>query len=285
MIGPDVLDGVPLTHRIVTVGNSDVHCVEAGTGPTVLLLHGFPEFWYSWRNQIPALVHAGFRTIAIDLRGYGDSSKPAAIDAYRLPAVVDEIAGVLVQSGESPCAVVGHDWGGLLAWLLPMMHPALVSRLTVLNTPHPVPYSREIRCSREQRVRMIYQLFMQPPIVPEIALRILLPSMMRRMSNVSEDELRVYAEAWRPRAARRGMVNYYRALRRHRKELRSLVRPIEIPTMLIWGEREPVFTRATTERFEEYVPNLRIVRVPEARHFVQADAPDVVNRSLMEFLK
>ncbi|MGZ4809819.1 MAG: alpha/beta fold hydrolase [Thermoanaerobaculia bacterium] len=285
MIGPEVLDGVPLTHRILTVGKNDVHCVEAGTGPTVLLLHGFPEFWYSWRNQIPALVRAGFRTIAIDLRGYGDSSKPAAINDYRLPAVVDDIAGVLVQSGGTPCAVVGHDWGGLLAWFVPMMHPALVSKLVVLNTPHPVPYSRELRNSREQRVRMIYQLFMQPPVLPEMLLRILLPTIMRRESNVSEGELRVYAEAWRPFAARRGMVNYYRALRRNRKELRSLVRPIEIPTMLLWGEREPVFTRATTERFEEYVPNLRIVRVPEARHFVQADAPDVVNRNLVEFLR
>jgi len=284
MIGPDVLDGIPLTHRIVSVGSTDLHCVEGGSGPTVVLLHGFPEFWYSWRNQIPALIRAGFRAIAVDLRGYGDSSKPAAIDAYRLPVVVDDIAGLIVQSNDAPCAVVGHDWGGLLAWFLPMMHPGLVSRLTVLNTPHPVPFSREMR-RRAQRVRMLYQLFMQPPVLPEIGLRLLLPSIMRRMANVSEEELRVYAEAWRPLAARRGMVNYYRALRRHRKELRGLIRPIDIPTLLIFAEHEPVFIRETTERFEEYVPDLRIVRVREARHFVQTDAPDVVNKALIEFLR
>lgn len=285
MIGPDNLDGIPLAHRTVTVGSTDLHVVEGGTGPTVVLIHGFPEFWYSWRNQIPALIRAGFRTIAIDLRGYGESAKPAAIDDYRLPVIVDEIAGLIVQSGDAPCAVVGHDWGGLAAWFLPMMHPTVVSKLAVLNTPHPVPFAREMKGSQSQRVRMTYQLFMQPPVLPEIALRFVLPSIMRRAANMTEDELRVYAEAWKPWAARHAMANYYRALRRSRKMLRSLIRPIEIPTMLIFADNEPVFTRATTERFDEYVPNLRIVRVPEARHFVQTDAPDVVNKALIEFLR
>jgi epoxide hydrolase 4 len=126
---------------------------------------------------------------------------------------------------------------------------------------------------------------MQPPWLPETLLRFVLPSIMRRAANMTEEELAVYVEAWRPRAARRAMVNYYRALRRSRKMLRTLVRPIEVPTMLIFADNEPVFTRATTERFEEYVPNLRIVRVPDARHFVQTDAPDVVNKALIEFLR
>ena len=285
MIGPDNLDGIPLTHRVVKVGTTDLHVVEGGSGPPVVLVHGFPEFWYSWRNQIPALIRAGFRAIAVDLRGYGESSKPHAIDDYRLTAIVDDIAGLIVQTGGAPCAVVGHDWGGIVSWFLPMLHPNVVSKLVVLNTPHPVPFSREMKCNRAQRVRMAYQLLMQPPVLPETILRFVLPSIMRRAANISEEELRVYVEAWRPRAARRGMVNYYRAVRRTRKMLRSLVRPISIPTMLVWGEREPVFTRQTTENFEEYVPNLRIVRVPDAGHFPQADAPDVVNKALIEFLR
>ena len=285
MIGPDNLDGIPLTHRTVTVGQIDLHVVEGGSGPTVVLLHGFPEFWYSWRNQIPALIRAGFHPIAVDLRGYGESSKPRAVADYRLEAIVGDIAGLIVQTGDAPCAVVGHDWGGIVAWFLPMMHPAVVSRLVVMNTPHPVPFARQMKCSQSQRVRMIYQLFMQPPAVPETLLRFVLPSIMRRAANMTEEELRIYAEAWRPREARRAMANYYRSIRRQRKTLRSLVRPIDIPAMLIWGEREPVFTRETTENFAEYVPNLRIVRVPEARHFVQTDAPDVVNKALIEFLR
>ena len=285
MIGPDHLGGIPLTHRTVTVGSIDLHVVEGGKGPAVVFLHGFPEFWYSWRNQIPALIRAGFRTIAVDLRGYGESSKPHNIDDYRLDAIVGDVAGLIVQSGDAPCAVVGHDWGGLVAWFLPMMHPAVVSRLVVMNTPHPVPFAREMKCNRSQRVRMIYQLFMQPPVLPEILLRFVLPSIMRRAANMTEEELRIYEEAWRPREARRAMANYYRSVRRQRKTLRSLVRPIDIPTMLIWGEREPVFTPGTTLHFEEYVPNLRIVRVPEARHFVQTDAPDVVNKALIDFLR
>ena len=285
MLGPDNLDGIPLTHRVATVGSTDLHVVEGGSGPPVILLHGFPEFWYSWRNQIPALIRAGFRPIAVDLRGYGESSKPRSVDDYKLPAVVDDIAGLIVQTGQSPCAVVGHDWGGLAAWFLPMLHPTVVSKLAVLNTPHPVPFSREMKRNRSQRVRMLYQLFLQPPVFPEIALRVLLPSFMRRAANMTEDEMRVYVDAWRPREARHAMANYYRALRRSRKTLRSLVRPIEIPTLLIFADNEPVFTRESTQNFEEYVPNLRIVRVPEARHFVQTDAPDVVNKALIEFLR
>jgi len=285
MIGPDNLDGIPLTHRVVRVGTTDLHVVEGGSGPAVVLVHGFPEFWYSWRNQIPALIRAGFRPIAVDLRGYGESAKPHSIDDYRLTSIVDDIAGLIVQTGDAPCAVVGHDWGGIASWFLPMMHPNVVSKLVILNTPHPVPFSREMKGDRSQRVRMAYQLLMQPPVLPETFLRFLLPSIMRRAANISEEELRVYVEAWRPREARRGMVNYYRAVRRTRKMLRSLVRPISIPTMLIWGKREPVFTRKTTENFAEYVPNLRIVRVPDAGHFPQADAPDVVNKALIEFLR
>src|SRR3954469_22450137 len=108
MIGPDNLDGIPLTHRTVTVGSTELHVVEGGKGPAVVLVHGFPEFWYSWRNQIPALIRAGFRPIAVDLRGFGDSSKPRSIDDYKLPAIVDDIAGLIVQTGDAPCAVVGH---------------------------------------------------------------------------------------------------------------------------------------------------------------------------------
>jgi pimeloyl-ACP methyl ester carboxylesterase len=283
------LDGIPLAHRHVHVGEISLHCVEAGEGPLVVLLHGFPEFWYSWRHQIPALVRAGFRVLAPDLRGYNDSSKPASIDAYRVAAIVQDIAGLLVQSGDVPCALVGHDWGGVAAWLVPMLHPQLVHRLIILNAPHPVPFARELKRSKEQKVRMLYQVAMQPPRIPEFLMRrfgfALLRSIGSRMGSFDEHDVAEYVESWKKPGALTAMTNYYRALRRHRRELRPLIRPIAIPTLLIWGERDPVFTRATTENFHDYVPDLRVERIADAGHFVQSEAAERVNRAMIGFLR
>ncbi|MEO8036130.1 MAG: alpha/beta hydrolase [Acidobacteriota bacterium] len=283
------IDGVALAHRQVVVGEVSLHYVEAGQGPLVVLLHGFPEFWYSWRSQIPAIARAGYRVVAPDLRGYNLSSKPPGTDAYRVVAVVQDIAGLIVRMNQPPCVLVGHDWGGVIAWFLPMLHPGLVRKLVILNSPHPVPLSREVRHSKGQKLRLAYQALLQPPRLPELFLRAFrfaaLRMMLRRAGNFSTAEIAHYVEAWRQPGALTGMTNYYRALRRHRAELRPLVRPIDIPTLLIWGERDPVFTRATTENFVEYVPDLRIERVADAGHFVQTDAPDRVNKALAAFLK
>ncbi len=260
-----------------TVGDIRLHYVADGDGTPVLLLHGFPETSYSWRRQLPALAAAGFRAIAVDLRGYGQSSKPREVDAYRLTEVVRDVAGLCTQLGARQ--IVGHDWGGIAGWLLPMLHPDVVDRIVILNSPHPVPLARELRTWR-QKIRFVYQLFVQPPL-----LKVLLPALMRRAGRFTENDIVIMKESWRDPDSRRAMANYYRALRRHRGELRSLIRPIDIPAMLIWGERDPVFVRETTERFDEWVPNLRVERIARAGHFVQTDAPERVNELLLSFLQ
>jgi epoxide hydrolase 4 len=269
--------------RWAGVGETQIHYVEDGDGPLVVMLHGFPEFWYSWRKQIPALAAAGYRVIAPDLRGYNDSSKPRGIDAYRLPCIVQDIAGLIVQNGGS-CTLVGHDWGGAAAWLLAMLHPSLVERLVILNSPHPVPLRRELDRSLRQKVRFAYQLFFQLPRLPELVLRVIGKRMLRRMGRFTEEELRTYGEAWRKPDALTSMLHYYRALRRHRRELRGLIRRIDAPVLLIWGERDPVFLPSTIENFGEWVPNLRIKRIGGAGHFVQTDAAEEVNAALLGFL-
>ena len=263
--------------NFATVGDIRLHYVADGDGTPVLFLHGFPETSYSWRRQVPALAKAGFRAVAMDLRGYGQSSKPPEVDAYRLTELVRDVAGMATQIGARQ--IVAHDWGGIIAWLLPMLHPGVVDRMVILNSPHPVPLARELRTMR-QKVRFIYQLFVQPPL-----LRLLLPSLMRRAGRFTEADIAVMKESWRDPAARRAMANYYRALRRHRRALRPLIRPIDIPVMLIWGERDPVFVRETTERFDEWVPNLRVERIARAGHFVQTDQPERVNELLLGFLE
>jgi pimeloyl-ACP methyl ester carboxylesterase len=273
-----------LAHKTAQIGSVSLHYVEAGTGPLVGLLHGFPEFWYSWRKQIPALAAAGYRVIAPDLRGYNESSKPDDVAAYHPLEVARDVAGLIARSGVSPCAVVGHDWGGLAAWLVAMAHPDVVSQLVVMNAPHPVPYGRELRRSSSQKLRASYQLFFAMPLLPRLLLRPFLSTVMRRMTHLTDEELAEYKAVWRKPKALQSMLNYYRALKRYRRDLRGAIKRIDVPAMLVWGERDPVFIRATTEAFGEWVPDLRVERIPQAGHFVQNDAAEKVNELLIAFL-
>jgi pimeloyl-ACP methyl ester carboxylesterase len=274
-----------LTHKdgIAHVAGLDIHYVEAGDGEPVVLLHGFPEFWFSWRKQIPALAAAGFRAIAPDLPGYNDSSKPADVLTYTMASQA-RIFAEFITTVARRCTLVGHDWGGFVAWFTAMLHPEIISKLVILNAAHPAPLGREMKRQLGQRLRLTYQLLFQPPRLPELLMPSVLPAMMRRAGRFTEEEIDVYREAWRKPGATRGMANFYRAMRRSRS-LRSLIRPIDIPTLLIWGDRDPVFTRQTTENFGDWVPNLRVEHIEKAGHFVQTDAPERVNALLIEFLR
>jgi len=240
--------------------------VEEGDGPLVVLLHGFPEDRRAWRRQLPALARAGFRAVAPDLRGYGDSPKPRDVDSYRVPALVEDVAELIESLGGRACLLVGHDWGALVAWFLAMTRPELVQRLAILNVPHPAAYARELRRSRSQQLRSAYHLLFQLPVIPELLMRVA-GVVMRR--------------TWRGPLT--PMFHYYRALRRTRGRLRTLIRPIEVPVLLIWGERQSIFIEETLTDVAEWVPDLRIERIAQARHFVQHDAPGKVSELLIAF--
>jgi epoxide hydrolase 4 len=271
-----------LTHHRVTVNGIELHYVEAGTGPLVVLVHGFPEFWYSWRNQIPALANAGLRVVAPDLRGYNESSKPARVEDYRLAAAATDIAALIEHLG-APCVLVGHDWGASISWLVAMMRPDLLTKLAVINIPHPGALLREIRRSSKQKMKLAYQLYFQLPLIPELLMPVLMPFVLRRMGRFTREDITEFRRSWRDFAVRRGMANYYRAIRKFRGELRRYTSRVELPTLLIWGEREPVVTREATENLDEWVPNLRVVRIADAGHFVQTDEPELVSELLIEF--
>lgn len=263
-----------MEHHHARVNGIELHYVEEGSGPLVVLVHGFPEFWFAWRKQIPVLAAAGFRVVALDLRGYNESSKPREVEAYKLTHIIDDVAALIEHLGP-PCTLVGHDWGGVISWYLAMSRPDLVRKVAILNIPHPVPFLRELRRGWSQKLRMAYQLYFQPPVIPELLMPLLLPRMRRHPE---------YRKAWAQPGALRGMANYYRAIRRYRGELRPLIRKLEIPALLIWAENEKVFTPRTTEDFDEWVPDLRIVKVAGAGHFVQTQEPELVNDALLNFL-
>jgi pimeloyl-ACP methyl ester carboxylesterase len=279
----------PWTHHEADVGGVRLHYVQAGEGPLVVLLHGFPEFWYGWRRQIPALAAAGFRVVAADMRGYNLSDKPEGVDRYRVELLVEDVAGLVRHLGAERAHVVGHDWGGVVAWYFAMLRPERLDRLVVLNAPHPAAFAREIR-KPDQMLRSAYAGFFQLPAVPEAALRAggfaLLERVFRtgpaRPGAFTGEDVERYKEALARPGALTAALNYYRAFARREK---PEVRPIAAPTLLVWGEKDPHLVVRLAEGLEEWVPRVRVERLPEASHWVAADEPERVSGLIAGFLR
>jgi pimeloyl-ACP methyl ester carboxylesterase len=260
--------------------------VEQGAphGPPVVLLHGFPEFSYSWRYQLPALAAAGLRAIAPDLRGYGGSPKPPAVRDYHIDLLALDVADLIRRECGGRAHVVGHDWGGIVAWWLAMRHPDVVNRLVVLNAPHPAAYLRELRRSASQVLRSWYVLFFQLPWLPEASIRAFDFAMLRRLFRGRDAER--YVAAFADRRSLTSAINYYRAASRAGPAFLSRgVRPVTAPTLVVWGERDRYLVPELATGLEPWVPDLRVVRLPRATHWVQYDEPDAVNRLLIDFLR
>jgi len=288
-----------LTHDEAVVNGVRLHYVESGDGPLVLLLHGFPEFWYSWREQIPALASAGYHVVAPDMRGYNASEKPHGVDAYRTDELVADVTGLIDHFGEERAHVVGHDWGGVVAWQVGIERPERVDKLAVLNAPHPARFREELR-TPSQLKRSWYMFFFQLPWLPE---RFLSARGYESIENIfrdsaknpeafGEEDVRRYVEAAAQPGALTGSINYYRALFRENvpAELRSVLRgdegsfDVPVPTMLIWGTEDFALGNELTEGLDRWVPDLRIERLSDASHWVQNDRPERVNGLLTDFL-
>ena len=273
-----------------------LHYVESGRSdagrPSVVLLHGFPEFWYSWRNQLPALAAAGFRALAPDLRGYNLSPKPPRVRDYRIELLAGDVAALIERDCCGRAHLVGHDWGGVIAWHLAMHRPELIDRLVILNAPHPAAYLREIR-RPPQLLRSWYIGFFQTPWLPErtiaandyASLRRLFRTDPARSGAFTDDDVARYVRAFKEPGALTAAINYYRAaLRQGPGHFARSTRPITNPTLLIWGERDRYLVPELTRGLEEWVRNLRVERLPGATHWVQHDEPARVNELLLQFL-
>jgi pimeloyl-ACP methyl ester carboxylesterase len=268
-----------------------LHFVELGSGPLVVLLHGFPDFWYGWRHQLAPLAAAGFRVVALDLRGYNLSERPARVEDYTPRRVSADVAAAIERLGGCANAVVGHDWGGVIAWHLSVTRPDVLERLAILNAPHPARY-RELLLHSSQMLRSWYVAAFQIPRLPERALcwrdGAAIAAMLRaahaRAPNVGD--LAAYRAVFRPPGAMEAALAYYRAVRgRALRRDASEARRTPHPTLVLWGERDPALVRANAERLERWVPDVRVLRVPGAGHFVQSDAPDAVNDALVRFVR
>jgi pimeloyl-ACP methyl ester carboxylesterase len=278
-----------ITDAYAQVNGIRLHYVEAGEGPLVILLHGFPEFWYSWRHQIPALAQAGFHVVAPDMRGYNLSDRPHDWRLYDADTLAQDIAGLIGHLGEGPAYLAGHDWGAVIAYQTAMRHPELLRKLAILNVPHTERMLAGFRTLRQLR-KSWYMFFFQIPGLPEWLLGRDDFSFTKRSlradspGSFSDTDLERYAQAWAQPGALTGMISYYRAaLRRSpRAALAGLV-PIQTETLVIWGMRDRHLGSELAQPLPQWVPNVRVERLPQATHWVQHDEPQRVNEMLIEF--
>ncbi|MGA8352801.1 MAG: alpha/beta hydrolase [Solirubrobacteraceae bacterium] len=282
--------GVPdLTEEYAEVNGIRLHYVEAGEGPLVVLLHGFPEFWYSWRRQIPALAQAGFHVVAPDMRGYNLSERPRDWRRYDADVLAQDIAGLIGHLGEGPAYLAGHDWGAVIAYQTAMRHPEMLRKLAILNVPHTERMLAGFRTLRQLR-KSWYMFFFQIPRLPEYLLARDNFSFAKRSLRAdspgafSDADLERYAQAWAQPGALTGMVNYYRAaLRRSPRAALAQLVPIQTQTLVIWGMRDRHLGSELAQPLPQWVPNARMERLPQATHWVQHDEPERVNELLIEF--
>lgn len=284
------------THHEVIVNGVRLHYVEAGAGPLVILLHGFPDFWYGWRYQIGALAAAGYRVIAPDMRGYNLSEKPSGVLAYHIRHLIDDVAGLLrMFGGEQGGSLAGHDWGGVVAWHTARRHPELVRKLAILNAPHPYRYLEVLREVPAQRRRSWYVAFFQLPWLPELLVPRTAAQVERFFHSTGADpryftreDARRYVEALNQPGAKTAMVNYYRSMFRRTvaSHVRELPHQLSMPVLLLWGKNDVALELANADpkKLRRWVPDLQ-VELLETSHWVQVDQPERVNELMLEFFR
>jgi pimeloyl-ACP methyl ester carboxylesterase len=300
-------------HRDISVNGITMHVAEQGDGPLVVLLHGFPEIWYSWRRQFDALADAGYRVVAPDQRGYGATDRPAEIDQYTIMHLVGDVVGLIHTLGEEQAVVVGHDWGAIVAWNTALLRPAVVRGVVGVSVPPlprgPVP---PLVVTRERFGEGFYQNYFQQPGVADAELAKDVDASLRNIlvgdpptaggetgllaalaapaalpEWISEPELAVFVEQFTA-SGFTGPINWYRNLDRN-WELTAAWQdaPITPPSLYISGERDVVRTfYALDDAARATVPNLRgVIDVPDCGHWTQQERPDVVNAALLDFLR
>ncbi len=270
-----------------------LHVVMAGpkAGQPVLLLHGFPEFWYGWRKQIPALAKAGYRVIVPDQRGYNLSDKPKGIKAYSLDKLAADILGLIDALGYDKVNLIGHDWGAVVAWAVAIWHPERLHKLGILNVPHPAVMVNYLRRGDPEQLRRSWYIFaFQVPWLPEYYLRkndwrnsdrILRGSSKRR--SFTRGDVPEYKKAWSQPGAMTAMLNWYRAAVRYLPKLLKDGR-VKVPTQIIWGMRDVALSHRMARPSIDYCDEGSLVLFEEATHWVQHDEAEAVNQLLLQFL-
>ena len=273
-------------------GSVTLHAVVSGRkdAPVVVLLHGFPEFWYGWRKQIEPLAAAGFRIIVPDQRGYNLSSKPRGVASYALKELVSDVIAIADQLGQQKIFLAGHDWGAAVAWSAALLHPERIVKLAVLNVPHPSVMRRYVYTRLPQMLRSWYIFFFQVPWLPEAFLsafnfRAAAQALQEssRPGTFSEEDLTQYRAAWSQPGALTAMINWYRAAVRYRIPFSD--RTVRVPTRILWGERDKFLMAEMAHESLRYCAKGELFTFAQASHWLQHEEPDKVSEMLIKFFE
>jgi pimeloyl-ACP methyl ester carboxylesterase len=289
-----------LKHDYAEVNGVRLHYVTAGSGKLVLFVHGFPEFWYAWKDQL-AEFGRDHQAVALDMRGYNLSSKPPEVDRYHMKDLVEDLRALAKALGHERFVLVAHDWGGAVAWALAIRHPECVEKLVIVNSPHPAVFARELAQNPEQQKASRYMLTFQTPKAEELLsangyaplVNIVMGEGLKA-GHFTEDDRKAYIEAWSQPGALTGGLNYYRASRigppagaeakprSFDPGTQSLT--VNVPTLVIWGEKDAALTPGNLDGLEEFVPNLTVRRIPDGSHWVVHERPAEVNGHIRDFI-
>ncbi len=289
-------------HKYADINNVRLHYVTAGKGKLIMFLHGFPEFWYEWKNQ---LVEFGldYQAVAPDMRGYNLSSKPSDVEQYKTKYLVEDIRAFAEHLGYKKFFLVAHDWGGGVAWPFAMRHPDYLEKLIIINAPHPITFARELRDNPAQQKASQYILVHRTPQAEELLSKdnyaVLVDSVLEdglKQGYFTEEDRKTYIEAWSQPSALTGGLNYYRAARlgsftgESSEALENLIANpsltmVKVPTLVIWGEKDRYLLTGNLDGLDRYVPNLIVKRIPDGSHWVIHEKPALVNTYIREFIE
>jgi len=288
-----------IEHGYAEVNGVRLHYARSGAGPLMLFLHGFPEFWRGWKKPLEHFGARGWLALAPDQRGYNLSDRPAAVEQYRAKVLIEDIRQLAQRFGAERFVLVGHDWGGAVAWGFAMAHPELLSHLVIVNSPHPYTFWRELAGNAAQQEASAYMLLLRDAK----AERVLSQDGFAKLwqfafawggPQFTEEDKAAYMEAWAQPGALTGGLNWYRAsplypptaadpgAARLRLEAKDFL--VKVPTLVIWGEADKALLPGCLEGLEECVPDLRVVRVPEASHWIVHERPDLVCSEIERFV-
>jgi epoxide hydrolase 4 len=293
--------GNVVNNEYAEVNGVRLHYMTAGQGKLIMFLHGFPEFWYEWKKQL-AHFSRDYQAVAPDMRGYNLSSKPADVAHYGLKVLVEDVRALADHLGHERFVLAGHDWGGVVAWGFAAAHPERLEKLIIINAPHPAVFDRELRQNPAQQQASQYMLVFRTPAAEQMLAagnffaldQALLEPGLQQGYFAAEDR-EAYLQAWAQPGALTGGLNYYRAAHagppagpeQPPEELAAQLQAlrIEVPTLVIWGERDPYLLAGNLDGLEQFVPELTVCRVPDGSHWVIHEKPELINSFIHKFMQ
>jgi pimeloyl-ACP methyl ester carboxylesterase len=275
-----------------------VRVARSGDGPLMLFLHGFPDFWYCWREQLAYFGARGWNAAAPDLRGFNESDKPEGVDQYRAKHIMADMAALAARYTQEKFVLVAHDWGGAVAWGMAIARPELLSHLVIINSPHPYLFWRELCNNPAQQQASDYMLLFRSPkaerVLSEDGFERLWRMVSTEWGGGNDEDKEAYIRAWSQPGALTGGLNYYRAAPMYppkpedpgprKLSLAAKDFVVRVPTLVIWGEKDRALLPSLLDGLDECVPGMKLVRVPEAGHWVMRQRPDLVNREIEAFV-